>query len=267
MLPAGAGLSSSAALEVALCLALIDLGARAAQSPTSPPTRIELAPPVRACRESTGSARRPACSTSSPRSTARPTAALLHRLPHARTSSPCRCARRLAARRARLRRAPPARQLRLQRAPRRVRASVPAARRRVAARRRRRGRRAPARAAAPARRARDRGKPARARGRRRPATQTIFPRSASLLNASHASLRDLYEVSTAAVEATRAAAARRRRARRAPDRRRLRRQRARAVRARRQSARRRAHGAPRPGRAPCRARVRPQGSSPAAHWV
>ena len=74
----------------------------------------------------------------------------------------------------------------------------------------------------------------------------------ALLDRSHASLRDLYEVSTpaveAAVEALRAAGA----AGRAGDRRRLRRTRARASAAGRERAARRARGAPRPGGASAR---------------
>jgi galactokinase len=42
-LPRGAGLSSSAALEVALCLALADLGSAAAPVEREPPARIEIA--------------------------------------------------------------------------------------------------------------------------------------------------------------------------------------------------------------------------------
>jgi hypothetical protein len=67
-LPRGAGLSSSAALEVALCLALLELAGRRAPGAVAARARIC----ARASR-TTGSARRPACSTSSPRSAARPT--------------------------------------------------------------------------------------------------------------------------------------------------------------------------------------------------
>ena len=57
--PRGAGLSSSAALEVALCLALLALAGVEA------PDRLELANLARGSR-ATGSAPRPGCSTSSP---------------------------------------------------------------------------------------------------------------------------------------------------------------------------------------------------------
>ena len=128
-LPQGSGLSSSAALEAALCLAL--LGARRRGRARRP---RELAQAVLARRERLGRRRDRA---------ARPARVAVSRSPATRCGStslargragPAR-ARRLAARHARLRRRATPRRLGLQRAPRRVPRGLRGARHRLAARR------------------------------------------------------------------------------------------------------------------------------------
>ena len=159
------------------------------------------------------------------------------RLPHARDRARAAAARRLAAGRARLRRAPRARRARGYNE-RRAECARACELLGVASLRDAERRATLARLPEPLRRRarhvleRER---ARARRRRGAARRATCPRSARLLNASHASLRDLYEVSTPAVEATVERLLRRRRGGRAHGRRRLRRQRARAVRPRRAS--------------------------------
>ena len=201
-LPRGAGLSSSAALEVALCLALLALGARA--SPRWRDDACERSS-SRSCARAwrtTGWARTPACSTSSPRSTAPPElrcASTSRRC----TSSRCRCDSdgwRLVV---------------LDSGERHVTRAAPAT---TSAEPNARGPAscwASSRCARPARTAVERlPEPLRSRarhvlGENERVSQAVaalraddLPAVGRLLNASHASLRDHYEVSTPAVEAT-----------------------------------------------------------------
>ncbi len=194
--PRGAGLSSSAALEVALCA-----GAPGPRRRGSPATGATWRGSARGPR-TTGSALGPACSTSSRASSAGADAALRIDFRSLEIEPVALATRRLAAGDARLGRAPRQRRLRLQPAPRRVRAGLRGAR----------GRSlrdaepsmlgaldSPAGRAGTARDRRERVASTRRSPRCAAAT---WRRSAGLLNASHASLRDLYEVSTPAVEAT-----------------------------------------------------------------
>ena len=87
-LPRGAGLSSSAALSVALCLALAELGSHGARRPMAgSPSSASTSHRSARGWSTNGPARRPGCSTSSPASTAPPT------LRSASTSRPWRSSR------------------------------------------------------------------------------------------------------------------------------------------------------------------------------
>ena len=247
-LPRGAGLSSSAALEVALCLALAD--ARPRRRNAMPLDRTDSRGCARVSR-TTGWARTPACSTSSRRCTARPTRRCASTSARSR-SSRCRCALgdwRLVVLDSGERHVHASSGYNERRA--RVRAGVRAAGRRVAARARAAmpstrlpraaAPRAPRTCSARTQRVRDAVAALRADdlAARRRAART--PRT----RACATSTRSRPPAVEAAVQRLREAGA----ARRASDRRRLRRQRARPVRARRRASARRARGASRAGRA------------------
>ena len=197
-LPQGSGLSSSAALEAALCLALLARRRRARARP-----RRARASSARAWR-TTGSAPRPACSTSSPRCAAAPAHALRIDFATLDARRPSRSSSATGG----SSRSTPARQhthaaggYNERRAE--CRAACEALGIEHAARRPT-PRRPPALpdAAAPPRAPRaDRERPRRRDGRRARAPATSS-RPAALLDASHASLRDDYEASVPEVEAT-----------------------------------------------------------------
>ena len=161
---------------------------------SSPPRPRSSSPGCARAWRTTGWARAPACSTSSRPCTARPSTRVLIDFRTLEMRARAAAARRLAARRARLGRAPRARELRLQQAPRRVRARVRAAGHRLPQRRRRACASRAARAAADARRATCSAR-TRACARPRPRCGGRELRAlGALLDASHESLRDLYEV-------------------------------------------------------------------------
>ncbi len=201
--PRGGGLSSSAAMTVALCLALLELdaGAPAAEELRRDPVALaQLCSRVE--NEWTG-AHTGLLDQLASLCGSRDVALLIDfRTPRRRAGAPRDG--RLALRGRGLGRTAHAFQLRLQRAPRGVRPGVRAARRRLAARH-------PGRAARGSARATRGPRPPRLEENARvlAATRALrdgdMPALAGLLNASHASLRDLYAVSTPAVEATVAA--------------------------------------------------------------
>ena len=234
--PRGSGLSSSAALEAALCLALLGVAGE------PEPDRVELAKLCsRVENDWVGAETGLLDQLASLCRRGRARAA--DRLPHARRRAAPLDLGDWQLVTARLRRRPLARRRRLQRAPRRVPRGLRGARhrRRCATRRRTvdalAGAAASAASATCSPRTRASTRWSRALRRRRPRDA-----SARLLDASHASLRDDYEASVPEVEATVERAQGRRRRRRPDGRRRLRRLGARAA------ARRAAGGVGSPGR-------------------